>query len=361
VPPSASPSVPPFAPLLCRCPLVGGAVHEWSPLWCLPKPYPFEVEGLLQQTSRPEQPTAPRTQDVIPIARKALERRNLKQGTRETWEKRWWQFAKERAVIPTDREMVLTYLDRFESPKYRNNQGDALRTLYQSAVDSKLIATNPLDGAAAARVPETPIYTLTLGQVAGVDCLPMTPRQRVVWELLVGHGWRQEEVARIRVEDVRRIREDGWIWCRGKMRDGWAPILPETADRLRELAGDAPDEHGALRSRGRTSTSYNTVHRDATALLETVGLSLDMHDLRRTCSTLVAEATGDEVLAMRLLRDRVPGVTSRYIRRDLPGALARYSPLRQVRGSSASNARESGGSARESNPPGTGKPAPRRF
>jgi hypothetical protein len=57
------------------------------------------------------------------------------------------------------------------------------------------------------------------------------------------------------------------------------------------------------------------------------------HDLRRTFATLVTEAGGDEFVATRLLRDKVPGQSDRYI--NYPAArlrehLAAYSPLRHL-------------------------------
>ncbi len=57
------------------------------------------------------------------------------------------------------------------------------------------------------------------------------------------------------------------------------------------------------------------------------------HDLRRTFATLVTANSGDEFLAMRLLRDNVPGLSNRYIRypmEHLVEALQKYSPLRQA-------------------------------
>ena len=59
--------------------------------------------------------------------------------------------------------------------------------------------------------------------------------------LLAGHGWRQNELLEMTGGDVRRVR-DGTIWCRGKERDEAAPLLPETAALLRELAKDVPDD-----------------------------------------------------------------------------------------------------------------------
>ncbi len=57
------------------------------------------------------------------------------------------------------------------------------------------------------------------------------------------------------------------------------------------------------------------------------------HDLRRTFATLVTANSGDDFLAMRLLRDNVPGLSNRYIRypmEHLVEALQKYSPLRQA-------------------------------
>jgi len=54
------------------------------------------------------------------------------------------------------------------------------------------------------------------------------------------------------------------------------------------------------------------------------------HDLRRTFATLVTTASKDEFLAMRLIRDSVPGLSNRYIKHpmgQLADALKKYSPV----------------------------------
>jgi hypothetical protein len=48
---------------------------------------------------------------------------------------------------------------------------------------------------------------------------------------------------------------------------------------------------------------------------------------------MVRSASGDEFLAMRLIRDRIPGVGERYIqfpKEELVRALEKYFPLRQI-------------------------------
>ena len=55
------------------------------------------------------------------------------------------------------------------------------------------------------------------------------------------------------------------------------------------------------------------------------------HNPRDTFATLVTEESGDLTLAMQLIRDKVPGVALRYVQRDLPALLERYSPVRQLK------------------------------
>ena len=156
--------------------------------------------------------------------------------------------------------------------------------------------------------------------------------------MTLGHGWRQVEVRRILAADVADIR-DGLIWIRGKERDEWTPILPETEERLRDLAqGLGPNENVLLSRRVRRGRR-EPLGEDGMAqliarLYARAGITgMTGHDLRRTFSTLVADASGDEFLTMRLLRDKVPGQSERYIHYPLSRlleALERFSPLRLI-------------------------------
>ena len=56
------------------------------------------------------------------------------------------------------------------------------------------------------------------------------------------------------------------------------------------------------------------------------------HNMRDTFATLVERKAGDLTVSMALIRDKVPGVASRYVTRDLPSLLANHSPLRQIGG-----------------------------
>jgi hypothetical protein len=54
--------------------------------------------------------------------------------------------------------------------------------------------------------------------------------------------------------------------------------------------------------------------------------------MRDTFATLVERKAGDLTVSMALIRDKVPGVASRYVTRDLPSLLENHSPLRQIGG-----------------------------
>jgi len=159
-----------------------------------------------------------------------------------------------------------------------------------------------------------------------------TARELAVLHLLVGHGWRQHEVLGIKARDVRSI-EGRWIWCHGKEREEFAPVLPETADLLLGLISDLEDDEQVIGSvRGRSERFGSDGMRVMVKrLLAEAGLTgFTGHNLRDTFATLVERKAGDLTVSMALIRDKVPGVASRYVTRDLPALLESYSPLRQI-------------------------------
>ena len=182
-------------------------------------------------------------------------------------------------------------------------------------------------------VRKKPINTLNLSQVDALLCTPQTDQELAILHLLVGHGWRQIEVRRVTAGDVGGVK-DGQIWCRGKERDEWTPILPETQELLERLAVDKGGDDilflGNRKGRpepfGETGIAHSIARLFEQARIE----GFKGHDLRRTFVTMVTEASGDELLGMRLARDRVPGVNDRYVKRDLVVPLARFSPIRQA-------------------------------
>ena len=171
-----------------------------------------------------------------------------------------------------------------------------------------------------------------------MDSTPQSLTERAAWELLIGHGWRQVEVRRITAEDVCNI-QDGLIWCRGKERHELTPILPETQSLLQLLTDTLPEKESIFRGRRIRHGQTEPLGEDGMSqlvnrLFSRAGISYKGHDLRRTFATLVQRASGNEFLAMRLIRDKIPGQSERYINYSLGQLredLERYSPLRLIR------------------------------
>lgn len=176
--------------------------------------------------------------------------------------------------------------------------------------------------------------SLDLVQVKKLMALEHTPRELAVLHLLVGHGWRQHELLEIKARDVRSM-ERGWIWCYGKEREEFAPILPETAALLLSLIDDLEDDEQVIGSvRGRHERfGSGGLRVMVKRLLAQAGLTgFTGHNMRDTFATLVERKAGDLTVSMALIRDKVPGVASRYVTRDLPSLLENHSPLRQIGG-----------------------------
>jgi len=66
---------------------------------------------------------------------------------------------------------------------------------------------------------------MTLEQVGMFLSLDMSLKERAAAHLLAGHGWRQNEVLEVLAGEVRTI-SGGQMWCHGKQRAEWAPVLP---------------------------------------------------------------------------------------------------------------------------------------
>lgn len=140
---------------------------------------------------------------------------------------------------------------------------------------------------------------------------------------------------RILAVDVAEI-SDGVIICHGKEREKAAPILPKTVERLRQLAeGLKPGDHlfvsQVARNGEKRPLGEDGMSQLVGRLFRRAGINgFTGHDLRRTFATLVTVASKDELLAMRLIRDSVPGLSNRYIKYpmgQLADALIKYSPV----------------------------------
>jgi len=280
------------------------------------------------------------TQDVVDSLLRHKQYKGVKDGTVKTYKKHLYRFARQFPALPLETTTLMDYLDRSngKTGRYKRNQHDLLSMLYEHASSFFGIPENPFDNLERPTVTQKQIRTLTLIEASKVDLVIITITERAVWELTFGHGWRQIEVRRITAGDVRSIR-DGIILCRGKEREEYTPLLPETQELLQQLAGTLSDEEPVIRSRriraGMTQPlGEEGIRKLIQQLFNRCGLKYQGHDLRRTFCTLVREASGDEFLAMRLARDTIPGVNDRYINvRPVQAreSLKKYSPLRLIR------------------------------
>lgn len=150
------------------------------------------------------------------------------------------------------------------------------------------------------------------------------------------------------------------ILCRGKERNEYTPLLPETQELLQQLAGilakDEPIIHSTRIRAGVTQPlGEDGMSQLIQRLFYQAGIKYKGHDLRRTFCTLVREASGDEFSAMRLARDIIPGVNDRYINAHpakLVESLLKYSPIRLIRHEQAGESLvETGESRTPSYPP----------
>jgi len=280
------------------------------------------------------------TKDVVDSLLRHKQYKGVKEGTIGTYRKRLYRYARQYPTLPLETEIIMGYIGQFtgDTGRYKRNQHDLLNMLYKHALQFFGIPDNPFDNLERPAITHKPIKTLSLEEACKVDAVVDLITERVVWELTFGHGWRQIEVRRITAGDVRAI-SNGVIWCRGKEREEYTPLLPETQELLQLLAGTLSDDEPVIRSKRIRVGATQPLGEDGMSqliqrLFARSGIKYLGHDLRRTFCTLVREASGDEFLAMRLARDKIPGVNDRYINAHpakLRESLLKYSPLRLIR------------------------------
>ena len=276
----------------------------------------------------------PVTADVIASYEAELVHAGRKDSTLMSYRKAWARFERAFPRLPTDRRVILDYLGNYDGStgRHRLNNQDTIHGLYKHAATLGWLPSDIMNGMLRPNVQDQMPNPMDLAEVGLILDLDLSLRERAAFHLLAGHGWRQNELLGISAGEVWSICEKG-LWCHGKQRSEWAPVLPETAELLRQMADGLADDDRVFRGeRGRDERlGYEGMRKLVRGLMERGGLArYTGHNLRDTFATLVTKESGDQTLAMALIRDKIPGVASRYVARDLPILLERFSPLRQV-------------------------------
>lgn len=267
--------------------------------------------------------------------------KGIKESSIETYMKRLPRIVSQFPYLPTEADPVIDFLTQFEGKtnRYKQTYYDLFKMIYRHAVRCFDFPFNLMDRIDRPQIIHKPIKTLNLDQVTALLKILETLTEKVVFSILVGHGWRQIENRRITAGDVR-LATDRLIMCHGKEREEEAPILPETLVLLKELTPSSlRDSEPILRSRRIRNGHTEPLGEDGMSqmlarLFVRAGLGdYKGHDLRRTFASLVRDASEDEFIAMRLIRDKIQGQNDRYINfplKRLVSLLERYSPLRQI-------------------------------
>jgi integrase len=299
-----------------------------------------EMHQALQIVRQRRTPTAVPTRVVIDSLLKLIRHDGAAAQSLKSYVKWYNNFDRSFPEMPTELDPILDYLAHFDGQtgRTRRNIQDLINRLFEHGVRFCGVPANPLHGVRRPQVRHMPIRTLSLDEAKCLYRTPESTSQRAALDMMLGHGWRQIEVRRILAGDVRRAA-DGQIWVWGKERNESAPILAETLKTLTHLTPAClADDQPIIRSRrirqgGTQPLGEKGVHLLVAPLFKKAGLDVRGHDLRRTFATLVRQASKDEFLAMRLIRDQVPDLHDRYISfpvSDLVTALNRYSPIRLV-------------------------------
>jgi site-specific recombinase XerD len=166
-----------------------------------------------------------------------IKNKRAKESTPATYKKRLLLFKQRFFCLPENPEAIIDYLTRFdgESGRHRRNQQDLLNMLYEHAIRRFSLPKNPVAELESPSVKRKPVRTLSLEQVRALDSTPQNLQERTALDLFPGHGWRQIEIKQVQAKDVAAI-EHQMILCHGKEREELAPLLPETEERLREMA-----------------------------------------------------------------------------------------------------------------------------
>lgn len=279
------------------------------------------LRELADQYDREVPPESVSTSDVVNACLEA-HRSAISPGTLQSYGDTWRAFARRSPTLPVTPEGIEAYLARYSNRRTARDVHTKLGILYNFA-SKRFGVLNAIKDVKKPRFKATEKPPLTLEQFGAVLNTCRGDTERALIELYGGHGLRLTEALRINAGDISSDQ----LYVRGKVREEFMPLLPETRELLLKLAdGKKPNQR--LFTIATRTASARVKH-----ILARAGLGNDYsaHTLRHTFSTLGQEHGMAFTACQRLLRHSKRTETERYthLSKDyLREQLERYSPLR---------------------------------
>jgi len=249
-------------------------------------------------------------------------------------------FAKHCPSLPLTPEELETYFARFKERSSAAAAYSPIKQLYEFC-NERYDVPNAMKSVKRARFKEKEPYSFTLDEARAVLDACRNDRELALVHLYLGHGLRLEEGCRVNIGDIF----DGQISVRGKERNEYLPLLPETREILLKLANGRSSKEPIFTGHKERRLSHKMTYNVVKAILRRAGvlegkaedLRIATHTLRKTFSTLALHAGCDGRIADRLLRHHKGDVGSLYFAMPmdaLKANLERYSPIRLLNGHS---------------------------
>jgi len=244
-------------------------------------------------------------------------------------------FASHCPVLPTQPEQLDRYFARFKERRSAASAYAPIKLLYRFAHE-RYGLPNTIAAVERPTFKDKEPYALTLEESRAVLSACRNNRELGLVHLYLGHALRLDEACRINIGDIL----DTQLMVRGKERNEYMPLLPETKEILLRLAnGRGPQEPLFTSYKGRR-LSHKETYNVVKAILSRAGVTKDgyriaTHTLRKTFASLATQAGCNDRIVKRLLRHKTKDITALYVSMPmdtLRANLERYSPIRLLNG-----------------------------
>ena len=248
-------------------------------------------------------------------------------------------FTKHCPQLPTKPEELESYFARFKERRSAAAAYSPIKQLYEFA-NQRFKFPNTMELIKRTRYKEKEPYSFTLDEARAVVNACRNDRELGQIHLYLGHALRLEEGCRTNIGDIL----DGQMVVRGKERQEFIPLLPETKEILLRLANGRSSKEPIFTGHKGRRLSHKMTYNVVKAILDRAGVTegkegqrIATHTLRKSFATLATHAGCNDRIVKRLLRHKTADITSLYVSMpmdDLRRNLERYSPIRLLNGQS---------------------------